>query len=494
MAVVRDITDDKQAARALRESEEKYRVTMEASVAGIYVIRGMTLRYVNPAMARLFGYASAESMMGLLPVELLAPAWRAMVGSLIGGTGDDPSAITCVRKDGSTFDAMVWGKQTTYEGQPAVVGTLIDISRRRKAERALDASERRFRAITANLPGAVFQAKADRGSLIELNFVSKAAYLLFEQPVNAFRKNPDRFLELIHGDDRAVYRASMADSVATFRDWSWEGRVVLADGRVKWVTWRATPQTLPDGAVFWDGLVLNITETKEAQEDLSHYRERLRQLLSRDHSRMERERTAIAGEIHDEFGSLLMALKMNLHAVSSQLVPSAPELGARFDAMNRLIDDAVVTIRRIATELRPRILDDFGLVAALEWHTREFERHIGIACELTSDLAESDLPPDIAITMFRILQESLTNVARHSGAQRVEVHIGHENGDLLMMVRDDGCGADINSMRNHDAQGIFGMRERVLRHRGTFEIQGAAGKGTVVAVRVPINQMDGAHA
>lgn len=485
IAIVRDITDRKRIAEALRESEEKYRLTMDACVAGIYVIQEMTFRYVNPAMGRLFGYLPEDMVGGLQPGELLAPTQRAMVGCLTRGTGNDASAISCIRKDGSIFDAVVWGKQTTYEGRPAVVGTLIDISRRRQAEQALGESERRFKVITANLPGAVFQARADGVSLAELGFVSRAAYVLFERPVHVFRQAPERFLECIHVDDQESYLNSMKESIATFRDWNWEGRLVLSDERVKWIAWRATPRTLSGPSVLWDGVVLDITDTKKAQEELSHYRDRLRQLLSREHTLMEQERASIAAEIHDEFGSLLMALKMNLHTVASTVLSGQPDLAERFDAMSGLIGEAVGTIRRIATELRPRILDDFGLVAAMEWHIQEFKRHTGIECELTSDDPLPDLPPDLATALFRILQESLTNIARHSGAKRVQVHVGQADEELQLLIRDDGRGLDYRSAARHDARGIFGMRERALRHSGTFEIHGAPGKGTVVSVRMP---------
>jgi signal transduction histidine kinase len=199
----------------------------------------------------------------------------------------------------------------------------------------------------------------------------------------------------------------------------------------------------------------------------------------------EEERTTIAREIHDELGQMLTALKMDAGWIRRRLADDMPEIGAKLAAMVTLIDVAVVTVRRIATDLRPGILDDFGLAAALEWQAQEFEHRTGIECVLRAKVDQGAVDPLVSTAVFRIFQESLTNVARHSQASRVAVTLEHRRTDLVLEVRDDGIGiaeADASHVRSI---GLAGMRERAQLVGGGFSIMGAPGAGTTVLVQIP---------
>jgi signal transduction histidine kinase len=202
----------------------------------------------------------------------------------------------------------------------------------------------------------------------------------------------------------------------------------------------------------------------------------------------EEERTTIAREIHDTLGQTLTALKMDVAWIRRRLSDDTPATVDKLAAMVTLIDDTVVTVRRIATELRPGVLDDLGLVAAVEWQAQEFEHRTGIHCVLCASVDDGALDPLMSTAVFRIFQESLTNVARHSRASHVAVTLEHVDSDLVLEVRDDGIGigaADTSSVRSI---GLVGMRERAQLVGGGFSISGAAGAGTTVRVRVPWRQ------
>ena len=201
----------------------------------------------------------------------------------------------------------------------------------------------------------------------------------------------------------------------------------------------------------------------------------------------EEERTTIAREIHDELGQTLTALKMDAAWIRRRLADDMPQIGAKLAAMVTLIDGAVVTVRRIATDLRPGILDDLGLAAAVEWQAQEFEHRTGIECVLRATVDQGEVDPLVSTAVFRIFQESLTNVARHSQASRVAVTLEHRHTDLVLEVRDDGIGiaeADASHVRSI---GLAGMRERAQLVGGGFSISGAPG-GTTVLVQIPWHQ------
>jgi signal transduction histidine kinase len=168
--------------------------------------------------------------------------------------------------------------------------------------------------------------------------------------------------------------------------------------------------------------------------------------------------------------------------------PKQSELKEKAQAMGQLIDQTVQTVRRISSELRPRILDDFGLVAALEWQAEEFAKKSGITCLFRTTGGALDLKPDLSIAVFRIFQEALTNVARHSRATKVEASIKKDAKGLVLMVRDNGRGIPEEEVVRSKSLGLVGMRERALILGGTVEIKGKKGKGTTVILRLPITQ------
>ena len=213
-------------------------------------------------------------------------------------------------------------------------------------------------------------------------------------------------------------------------------------------------------------------------------REQLRSLAGYLQSAREEERSRIAREIHDELGQMLTALKMDLSWMIKRLPKKKSELIDKTDTMSGLIDETIKTVRRVATDLRPGLLDDLGLVAAIEWQAQEFARRTEIACELElrEDIA---LERDLSTAFFRIFQETLTNVARHAEATRVQVTLEEKNGELTLTVQDDGRGMTEDRLSDPQSLGLIGMRERARAWGGDVAFKSVAGRGTTVTVRIP---------
>jgi signal transduction histidine kinase len=230
-----------------------------------------------------------------------------------------------------------------------------------------------------------------------------------------------------------------------------------------------------------------IAERRRAEEHLRNSEENLRALAARLHSVREEEWTRIAREIHDELGQALTGLKMDLMWVAKKLAPEQKTLSAKTRTMFDLIDGTIQSVRKIATRLRPEVLDELGLGPAVEWQAREFQKRSGLRCKvtLTADAA-AVLDRERSTAAFRIFQELLTNVARHANATRVDVAMHLEPGAVVLQVEDNGVGIDESAMSSPKSLGLLGMRERVLPFGGDVEITGAKGRGTRVRVSIPL--------
>jgi signal transduction histidine kinase len=227
-----------------------------------------------------------------------------------------------------------------------------------------------------------------------------------------------------------------------------------------------------------------VAERRRVEEDLRRSRQQLRDLAAHLQSVREQERTEMAREIHDELGQALTALKMDAHWVG-QRVAAQPALAEKTRNMTALIDSTVHTVRRISSQLRPKLLDDLGLSAALEWQAREFEQRAGIDCDIRSEPDDIVIDPARTTALFRIFQETLTNVARHAAASGVEALLRTDAGAVELTVTDDGRGITAEQASDPLSLGIVGMRERVYALGGTLEIQGRPRQGTTVRVTLP---------
>jgi signal transduction histidine kinase len=228
-------------------------------------------------------------------------------------------------------------------------------------------------------------------------------------------------------------------------------------------------------------------ERQRAEDKLRRSLDQLRALTTYLQYVREEERTRIAREVHDELGQALTGLKLDMSWIASKLGKSAKPVQQKVKTMVDHIDSTIQTVRRIATELRPGILDSLGLIAAMEWQANEFQSRTGIPCVVTTTLEETIWDQDITTVFFRIYQETLTNIIRHAKATRVAVRLDQDNDTLVMTVSDNGRGISEEEMASTRSLGLLGMRERAMLVGGEVTLQGAPGKGTTVTLRVPLN-------
>ena len=241
-----------------------------------------------------------------------------------------------------------------------------------------------------------------------------------------------------------------------------------------------------ESEVLIRGSIVDITERKKVAEEIRINSELLRELYSYSQEIREEERTYIAREIHDELGQQLTGLKMDLSWINRKLKSADETINKKMLETLSLIDTTIKTVRKIATELRPSILDDLGLVAALEWQGEEFGKRSDIKVTFTSNLDETFIQPDITTALFRIYQELLTNVARHAQAGVVNTAVYINNNILHLSVEDNGSGFDATDIISKKTLGLRGIKERTNLIGGKYEIKTSPGEGTSVLISVPL--------
>lgn len=236
--------------------------------------------------------------------------------------------------------------------------------------------------------------------------------------------------------------------------------------------------------------VRDISERKRVEKALLQSREDLRKLSNHIENIREQERLHISREIHDELGQHLTVLKMDVSRLARKLNSAAEGSQTDFQNILNAINDMVLAVRRISTELRPGLLDDLGIIAAMEWYSHDFEKRTGIQTSFMSSVGEENMKKEWAIALFRIFQESLTNVARHSQASKVDVSLVKEGKQLVLLIEDNGRGFDPQEGPERKTLGILGMKERAMMLGGTYSIQGSPGQGTLVEVVIPLQTVD----
>jgi two-component system, NarL family, sensor kinase len=251
-----------------------------------------------------------------------------------------------------------------------------------------------------------------------------------------------------------------------------------------------------EGTEYMNMVVTDLTEIKAAGDvlvktnrELRKSQRQLRKLYSNLQSSLEDERARIAREIHDELGQALTGLKFDISWIQAR---NSRDRGAteRLQDMCSLIDSTILTVQRISTELRPSILDHLGITTAIKWQTEQFQKRTGIACEFICCPADIVLDKERATTIFRIIQEALTNILRHADATEVRVCLEVRDGHVFSCIENNGRQIEKSSLSNPHSFGLLGMKERVRAFDGSVTIRGRRDKGTSVIVKVPLSKMD----
>ena len=396
------------------------------------------------------------------------------------------SDTVLVRADGSSYPAEL-RFLLCDDGAPKLIVIAKDTTTRHQAAAAFGRIEARFDAIVTNTPGLVYQFRRMPNGAVSFPYLSEACHALLGISAEALRDNPDYFMELILADERADFLESMAVSAVDGKAWNWDGRIWIEAWRdIKWINLRASPRPLPDGSVQWEGIMTNVTQSKLGEAEIKRSRAQLAELSAHDERVKEEERTRIAREIHDDLGGNLTAIKMAL-ALLRRRLPDDPDpaLLEKTDYVDLLVDRTIEAIHRISIDLRPSILD-FGIVAAIRWQAREFEKQLGIPCEIVINRTEIALPPDQASALFRIFQESLTNISKHAQASRVTVKLVRNSRGIRLEISDNGKGIAQYEREKAKSFGIRGMVERASALGGTLVVSAASGGGCAVVLRIPL--------
>ncbi len=527
---ISDVSEYRRIEAELRENEIRFRKLAESTAAAILIYDAQGIVYANPATERLTGYSHAE-LMGKSVVELAHPESRAAIQDrtmrrLRGEPVSEEVEIKTVTKDGVDRWISLRGTDSTYLGRPVGMVTAFDITERKRTGEALD---HRYRELAA-----IYTASHKLQKLLTPERLAQEIIEVLEATV----KYQYGAVLLVDEASQQLYPFALSDQgrgsefleadIALVRS---QG-IMLSQGVTGWVALHNTPARIDDvrqdsryfsmrddvrselcvplriqdrliGVVNVESPELGayseddqrVLETIATQisvsiqnmrlvEDLSQSRDRLTDLSRRLVQARETESRAIGRELHDQIGQILTALKLTLN-----LIPRLPpDLAAqKLSGAEELVTDLLERVSRLSLELRPPMLDDLGLIPALLWHVNRFQELTGIAVDFKHSGVEGKcLGSEVETSAYRIVQESLTNVARHANATRLDVQVRALNHELIIKISDNGQGFDTTGALSLN-RGLSGIRERAHLLGGTFHIESQAGSGTSKTIHLPLS-------
>src|SRR5438552_12367506 len=479
-----DITERRRAEDALRESEARLRTIIESEPECVKLLDAQgRLLDMNPAGLAMVQADSLDAVRGRPIVDVIAPGHRAAFTELhrrvfAGESATLEFEIIGLKGKRSWLSTNAVPLRDATGSVQAALGITRDISRRKIAERALVESEERFcKAFYANALPLLITRLSD-GLILDAN---EAFSRLVNRPRDEIVGSTTVELGVIDAARRATLMDLLTKTGAV-TDVELEVRSAGGPPRTGLLS---VVRIVLGGQECTLGTFRDITEAKRAEEQLRASRAALRSLATRQQDIREDERTRIAREIHDSLGQALTALKLQLVAAHEMVDAKAPEIAERLCETAAMVDELVKIVRRIATELRPPILDQLGLPAAVEWLAQDFSRRRGITCDVTLLPVNGAITDELATALFRIVQEGLTNVSRHAGASHVQISLGLSGGCVTLEIGDDGRGITEAATTGPQSLGILGMRERAAALGGVLEVMPRTGGGTRVSAWFP---------
>ncbi len=344
----------------------------------------------------------------------------------------------------------------------------------------------KLRGFIASMHGMACHIDLQESGAITFSYVSEACSTLLGVAPDDLQSDSSYFLNLVHPEDIASFLDTLKSSAQDMCFWNWEGRLNLPDNAIKWVSLGAAPRSTPSGLPRWEGIVLDITQSKLIEMDIMRAQQQLQELSSHIQDAKEQERLRIAREIHDEIGSLLTAIKIDLSWLSQRLPKENHLLAGKAATIEALVNKAITSASNLAQSLRPGFLDYFGIIAAIEIEAQEFSKRSGVACTIVKSQENIELPEIHSISLFRIFQETLNNILKHAQAKNAQIEIVKGIDHLELIVSDDGIGFNDDARNKPHSFGLRGIHERVAHLGGTVKIASALNKGTHIAIFIPL--------
>lgn len=479
----RDVTEKIKTAEALKKSEAHLQKVLERSLD---VICTATSKGKFVSMN-----AASEGTWGFKPEELIGRSFFDFVyepdkektlevaKEIVEGKEVNNFENCYVHKNGSLIP-MHWSARWD-ESSRLIYAIARDITKRKFAEQQSIKERKLSDSVINSLPG-VFYLYDENGRFLRWNknFETITGYSSDEisnmHPLDFFRGENKALIEQRIGE---VFMQGQSSAEASF---------VTKDGR-------EIPYYFTGLAISYEdklcliGTGIDITERKKAEVELEATNEQLRSLSSHLQNIREEEQIRIAREIHDELGQQLTGLKMDIFWLDKKLEKKEKNIQEKINEIIELIDETVKSVRRISSNLRPSILDDLGLVTALQWHGKEVEKRSGIKVHFSTDFTDEEIPVDIATGLFRIYQEALTNAVRHANAHEISSYLQLKDGELLLKIKDDGRGIDDTVKANSKTLGLIGIKERTFALGGKYYLNSKPGQGTELSISIPLPGM-----
>jgi PAS domain S-box-containing protein len=486
MGVALDITDRKQAQERLAENETRLRAIIDAEPECVKVLDGTgRVLTMNPAGLAMVEADTPEQIVGQDVLCVVAPEFHKAFTDLsrrtfTGEPGTLEFEIIGFKGTRRWLETHAVPLRSPRGDIHSLLGITRDITKRKRAEQALRESQQRLQLVARATNDAVWDWDLVTDSL----WWAEAFQKMFGYAPEEIEPGPESWYNRLHPDDRErVITGIRAAIDGGETSWSDEYRFRRKDG--------GYAEIYDRGYVMHDanrrpvrmvGSMMEVSERKRTEAQL-------RNLAARLEAIREEERTRIAREIHDEVGQALTALKMDLAWLGKKVPPRGTPVRKKLLGMEGVIDGTMDALHRILAELRPGVLDDLGLPAAIRWLAEEFKRRTEITCTVQLTGGEPGLDTGQATAVFRILQEALTNVARHARARHVEIRLHVLPTAFELVVTDDGRGITAAELEATGTLGILGMRERALTWHGRVTVHGQPGHGTTVRVFMPVDRV-----
>jgi PAS domain S-box-containing protein len=361
-----------------------------------------------------------------------------------------------------------------------MIGAMQDITNRKLAEDAIKRSQEKFNSLVNTIDGIVWEADA---VTFHFTYVSEHAEKLLGYPKTEWTNDPHFWSNHIHPDDRGWVVSFCENYTRMKQEHQFEYRMIAKDGRIVWLADFVTVVIEENEPAQLRGVMVDITARKNAETELQQKNIQLKELSAHLQNVREEERRYLAREVHDELGQLAAVIKMDIDWIKIKMPELQENYAKRITHASSTTDLLINTIRKLASELRPGMLDELGLNASLEWQCKKFEEINALACVFESFFDDSDLGTQVKTALYRICQESLTNVKRHAHATKSMVTIYEKDNHIFLLIRDDGRGFDVAQKIN--TLGLIGMRERCVSVNGSLTVESEHGKGTAVCAIIP---------